>query len=49
MATRAELQAKSEATQLKNLLAKQGDKTPLSKREATLLKRLKAKAAAAGL
>jgi len=45
MPTREEIQAKSDASQLKNLLAKQGDKTPLSPREQAILKRLKAGAA----
>ena len=44
MATKEETQAKSDATRLKNLLARKADKKPFSKLDKAMLKRLKAKA-----
>jgi len=47
MQTREEIQAKSDATQLKNLLLKKARKMTFSKRDETFLKRLTAEAKAA--
>jgi len=47
MPTPEEIQAKSDATRLKNILTKQADKTPLSPQDKAFLKKQKATAARA--